>query len=117
MGRQFASRLAIYQSDTPQYVTIDIIEYDDGEGVEAEHYSNLKATFSEKTIKAEKGPFEEPATKPVYVFMIQPQGGELPTIQENYRVRYNSEDLEIIAVNNSSGHIQLVEVMTETGRL
>ena len=116
MARRFASRLGLIW---PDQVTIDIVEFDTAQGVKAEKvlYQNLTATFAEDELQKEVGPFEEIATRAVYVFGIQPQQGQLPEIKESYRVRYDGEDLDIIRVNSSSGSIQEIEVITETGRL
>ena len=120
MGRQYYSRLSSYYSDTEQAANIDIIET--GVGVETTTivYSRLAATWAEKQIVEAEGLLGEVGTKFVKVFNIQPlRKGQLPIITERMRVRFTGdtdEGLKIISVNPSSGHIQTLQVTTETGR-
>jgi len=102
-----------------QQATIDIVKFDDTDGVASTEpvYSDLTAIWAEDTIKQQVGPFEEIATEPVYVFNVQPQNGELPDIKESYRVLFDGDELQIMSVNKSNGILDEIQVITKTGRV
>lgn len=114
--RRFGSRMAQIWG---QIATIDIVKFDSSAGVDdtAPVYSELTATWAEDTIQQKVGPFEEIATKPVYVFNVQPQNGVLPNIKESHRVVFNGSQHKIISVNHSNGLLDEIQVITETGRI